>query len=213
MKLIQCIIICVILTTSCSPAMKMLDTWKDPSFNLKDYKSVGVVLMSPNQNTKAAAEPEIARELVKNGIKASATFDIFAFAGNSEALSEINKGLTEEEINERIKGRVKKFGYDAILIMTVLDKEQEVEKRGGNVGLGVSAPYYYNYAGYYSYAYSTISTPSYYETTTTYITESNIYDVDSEKLLWSGHSKLVNPDDLDKDSKMFAEIIVNEILK
>lgn len=197
----------------CSSSLKMLGKWSDDSFDPRKYENVGVVVLSPNVNAKAIVETDLATELRSKNIKATPTFDVFAFAGNDETLAEIYKGLSEEAIQEKIRERVNKFEMDALVIVTVLDSKKETRANGGGVSLGVAAPYSYNYAGYYSYAYTAISTPTYYTTTTTYFVESSVFDVATENLVWSGQSKVINPEELGKKSEQFAAMIVSEMLQ
>jgi hypothetical protein len=155
-------------------------------------------------------ETDIATVLHQKGIKATPTFDIFPFAAKQELFTDIDA----EEMRQRIKERVEKFGFDGLLIVALLNQESETRYNQGS-SFSVAFPaYQYNYYGYYQYAYTTIQAPGYYSTTTTYFLESNLYDVATEGLIWTAQTKTKrNTSSIHKDSQVFANIIAQELLK
>ena len=119
-----------------------------------------------------------------------------------------------EEVRQHARERINKFGFDAILIIALLDQESETRYNQGSTFSFAVPAYQYNYYGYYQYAYATISTPGYYTTKTTYFLESNLYDVETEGLIWTGQTKTSkNSSSIHKDSQVFASIITQEIVK
>ena len=73
--------------------------------------------------------------------------------------------------------------------------------------------YQYNFTGYYYYAYTTVyEKGGYYETTTTYFLETNLYDIESENLIWTGQVT-TTPQSVNEESQIFATMIVDEIMK
>jgi len=175
----------------------------------KQFKSLGIVVISPKMSNRAIIEMAIADAFRAKGIKAMGTFDIFPMAGNKE---EIGKKMDQEALQLKIRQRVKDAELDGLLIISLLDKNQETHYVGGT-SFGISAPVYgYPYYGYYSYAYSNVYNTGYYETTTDYFIESNMYDVATEKLIWTGQTKTEDPESVEKEAPELAKILVDEIL-
>jgi hypothetical protein len=161
-------------------------------------------------SSRSIVEVDIATVLHQKGIKATPTFDIFPFAAKRDLFEDVDA----EEIRQKIKERVEKFEFDALLIVALLDQETETRyNQGSSFSFAVPA-YQYNYYGYYQWAYGTISTPGYYTTKTTFFLESNLYDVGTESLIWTAQTKTKKDESsIHKESKVFANIIAQELLK
>lgn len=206
---ILCLLVVAVLLSSCS-STKLIGSWKRDDIEPKNYQNLGVVLLSPKVSNKAIIESEVASTLRAHSIPAKATFDIFPFAGKSEVIKSLNLG--PDELREYVRKRVNKFEFDALLIISLLDEKKEVRYNQG-ASFSFAAPVYnYNYYGYYSYVYTTIYEPGYYTSTTTYFVESNLYDVATEKLIWTGQTKTKDPSSIEKEVNNFASIIVDEMI-
>ncbi len=202
--------IALLMVVSSCRSTELIGSWKREDIPAKSYKDIGIIVMTPNMSTRSIVESDIAIILAQKGIKASPTFDIFPFAAKRELFEEVDA----EEMREHVKERVTKFGFEALLIVAVLNQETETRyNQGSSFSFAVPA-YQYNYYGYYQYAYATISAPGYYTTKTTYFLESNLYDVASEELIWTAQTKTKkDASSIHKESQVFANIIVQEILK
>lgn len=202
--------IAFLMVVSSCRSTELIGSWKREDISAKSYKDVGVVVMTPNMSTRSIVESDIAIILRQKGIKATPTFDIFPFAAKRGLFEEVDA----EEMRQHVKERVTKFGFEALLIVAILDQKTETRyNQGSSFSLAVPA-YQYNYYGYYQWAYATVSAPGYYTTKTTYFLESNLYDVASEGLIWTAQTKTKkDASSIHKESKVFANIIVQEILK
>ena len=99
---------------------------------------------------------------------------------------------------EMILNAVNQFKNDAVIITHLIDKqEKEAITRGGQGNRG--------YYGFYYSRFSYSRDPSYSSTSKTVRLETNLYDVKTEKLIWSGQSKTWS-----KDSKYQ---IINDVIK
>ena len=77
----------------------------------------------------------------------------------------------------------------------------------------VSFGFYGGFYNYYNYRYPAVYDPGYYTQDKTYFLETNLYDAETEKLLWSAQSRTYNPIDIDSFSEEFAGIIVARLKK
>ena len=130
----------------------MSSSWVDEATS-PNYKKLAVLVMSPNMNTRATLEEDIVAKMMAHGTAAIPTYDAFPFAGNIGEMQ-----LTEEQIQNAFRQKVKENSIDGLLIITLLDVEQEERYVQGST-FAISAPVYvqdpvYNmpYYGYYSYA-------------------------------------------------------------
>ncbi len=69
---------------------------------------------------------------------------------------------------------------------------------------------FYEYYFYYSPA---MYTPGNYETDKTYYIEINLYDADTEKLVWSSQSETTNPSSIESVAPYFAKTVVDQLIK
>jgi len=199
----------VILFSSCR-STQLIGSWAREQASPKEFKEIGVVVLTPNMSGRSIVEIDLATVLHQKGIKATPTFDIFPLAAKTELFTDVEA----EEMRQRIKERVEKFGFDGLLIVAVLNQETETRYNQGSSFSFAYPAYQYNYYGYYQYAYATIHTPGYYSTTTTYFLESNLYDVATEGLLWTAQTETKRKaSSIHKESKVFANIIAQEMAK
>ena len=224
-------ILATIIFTGCAkPSTTLLGSWTKEDLEPKKYEKLAVLVFSPNVNSRGNVELALAEEFEKADVNAMSTFSLFTMASN---MAEIKAaGITDEQIEEAMKKKVKDNNIDALLIISVLnttEHERYVQGGGVSVGVGVSGggmgfanPYYknmaypaytYPYYGYYSYTVASTSSPGYYEKTTDAFLESNLYDIESEKLIWTAQTKSKEVTSVEKEAPKFAKVIVDDIIK
>lgn len=167
---------------------------------------MAVVAMSPNTSSRASVETGVADKLKENGIKAVPTYNTFPFAGKIAEL-----GFDQETVQRKIKERITTNEIDALLTIVLLDKSKEERYVEGS-SISLAAPVYgYPYYGYYSYAYATVYDGGYYTTTTSYFLEINLYDVASEKLVWTAQTTTEDPSNIEKEAGSLGTLIANDL--
>ena len=133
-------------------------------------EKVVVVGIFTEPDTRKIFEDEFADRLRARGMDATASHKIVSDA--------------EMPDKDVVIGKIRKLGADAVLVTRVMDMEKE------NIhvpGQGIAVPVYYvDYGAYYSH--------SYYQPGRTIqgghaSTETNLYGLGDEKLIWSGRSK------------------------
>ena len=105
---------------------------------------------------------------------------------------------------ETIVNAVNQYENDAVIITHLIDTEQkEVNTRVGHPRRG----YYGFYLSRHSYAYD----PGYSSSRKTLRLETNLYDVKTEKLIWSGQSKTFSKDSKDQMINDVIRVLVNDL--
>jgi hypothetical protein len=200
-------LLAVLLLHSCASSTKIVASWGQSDTEPKKYNKVAVVAISHDTQTRASVETVVAEKMNAAGIKAVPTFNTFPFAG---VIGEL--GLDHATVQHKIKERINENGMDAVLTITLLDKTKEEHYVEGS-SISLAAPVYgYPYYGYYSYAYSTVYSSGYYTTSTTYFIESMLYDVASEKLIWTAQTTTMDPSSIEKEAANYATLIVHDML-
>ena len=109
---------------------------------------------------------------------------------------------------------IRDLGCDGIFTVAVVDqtdRKPTMCREDSSGGAFVPyAGYGYTYSGYYAYSPAFYS-PGYYSTDKTYFIESNLFNANTEKMLISMQSKVVNPPDIVKASKQYTKILVTEL--
>jgi hypothetical protein len=104
---------------------------------------------------------------------------------------------------ETILNAVDQYKNDAVIITHVIGKEEkDVYTRGGS-----------SHRGFYGFYGSRYSAPGYSSTSTTVRLETNLYDVKTEKLMWSGKSKTWSKDSKDKIMNDVIKAVINNLQK
>lgn len=197
-------IIVLTILEACSPSTQILASWKNPDWKGPDAEAtksdILVAALTRNMAAKITVERELTAELKSQGLDVTTSGDLFA----PNFTDDISKN------KEAMLGRIRDNGNDAILTITLLDQQTETRYVPGTTTYAptVSYGFYGGFYNYYNYHYPMVYDPGYYTQDKTYFLESNLYDADTEELLWSAQSKSYNPNNLDQFAQEFADITV-----
>jgi hypothetical protein len=192
----------VFIINGCGPTQKITSSWADPEAPSKGpYKKAFVVVLSPNSTANYDIEAQMANTLISRGFKVVRSTDIFP------PKFSITKDLTREQLTASIK----KTGCDAVLILALLDSKTVESYNPGTVYAPVNYGYYGSYYGYYNYYYPVVYSPGYYSVDKTFYLECNLYDLASDKLLWSVQSEARNPKDLNSWFKNYSNMLISHL--
>ena len=143
-----------------------------------------------NEEVRRSFEDSFVRHLRAAGVEAISSVDAISIPANMK--------LEKEEILKAVN----KFNNDAVIITHLVGKEEkEVYTR--------SAPSYRGYYGYYGQAYSYSRSPVYSRTRKSVRLATKLYDVKTEKLIWSGKSETLNPD----SNKQMIDDVIKAVIK
>ena len=158
--------------TSCAATSQLTTSWADPAAANRSLKKVVVVGATPNAAVRRMYEDSFASDLKARGIDAVPSYTV---AGEGQ--------LNKDEASAKLK----ELGADAVIVTRLVDKQQ-YENYYPPTYSTYAAPsaYYGGWYGYYSMGYSYMSSPGYVEQGQIYRVETNLYDVNNDKLLWSG---------------------------
>lgn len=193
---------CIWLLSSCS-STQLVSSWKSPDAPQGGINNVLVLgMMGPkNLELKENLERYIAQEFQETGTNAAPATDIFGPKGF--------KGLSEEQVNEKVK----RLGYNSIMIVSLVDKEKERVYNPGSVYTTPMVVGYNRYYRRYMVVYDRTYTPGYYSTNTQYVLQTEVYSVDSNELIYSGQTRTYDPNSKALLAKSVAKTIVADIDK
>ncbi len=189
-------VLCVV-AVSCGTSSQLVQRWSDPAFVGEPGQKMIIIALSKSersQKTWEGAFANILREVKVDPIAGSMVLP--------------NTNIADEAT---LKEAVRNSGASlaAVTRLVSVDKEQTYVQGSAYY---TPAPAYYGFYGYYSSSYAMVSTPGYYQTDKIYSVETNVYDVKTEKLVWSGVTETLNPETGQDAANSIATTIVNDMI-
>jgi len=152
----------------------------------KPVSNILVIAITGNEDSRQFFEQKFVAQLKSVGVEAVSSEEVIPMPADLEMKK------------ETILNAVSQFKNDAVIITHLIDKEEkEIYTRGGQAHGG--------YFGFYQSRLSYASDPGYSSSSKTARLETNLYDVKTEKLIWSGQSKTWS-----KESKYQ---MINDVIK
>jgi len=181
------------LIVSCA-GTELTQKYVDDTYKGK-VSDILVIAVTGNELYQRAFEKEFVAQLKSIGVEAIASEEVMPMPSDLE--------LTKE----MILNAVNQYKNDGVIITRLINKdEKDVYNRPGSANS--------DYYDYYRAGYVHLHGPGYSSTSTTVRLETNLYDVKTEKLIWSGQSKTLNRDP--KDGEIIREVIkvlINDLQK
>ena len=155
----------------------------DEAYTGNPVSDILVIAITGNEHNRRSFEKKFVAQLKSVGVDAVSSEEAIPMPANLELKKEM------------ILNAVNQYKNDAVIITHLIGKEEkDVYTRSGSA-----------HRGFYGFYHSRYSDPGYSSTSTTVRLETNLYDVKTEKLIWSGKSKTWSKDSKDK--------IINDVIK
>lgn len=199
---------------ACGGSTRLTVSYVQEDHEPRKYEKLAIVALANSDPNRLVLEEALVKEFTKKGINAVSTFNIFPLAGRPDVLASMD--VDEEAIETHIRETIKRNQIDALMIISLLNtlQTERYVSTSTNSG-GYYFPHYpaygYHYYDYYSYIYGTTRTSGYYTVQTTYFVETNLYDIESGQLIWTGQTKTDNINSIESEAYSFARIIVRDI--
>ncbi len=187
--------------TACK-STEMVSSYKAPEVENKTYDNIMVAGLTGKYIPREVIENELVEALRKKNINADHSLNILPD----------DKSMDAESVRDNVLERIDGKGYDAYLTVVMIDKESETTYVPGSTYNPVGTyPYYRNMWGYYHHRYAMVYDPGYYTEEDFYYLEANLYDAETENLIWSGQTETYEPLSMQELSDEFAGVIANEL--
>ena len=195
-----------IIFTTCSAPKESTGVWiNKEKIKGKAYSNLFIIVVTADIQARVKLESDLSNVATSRGLKTVKSVDVMPFD------MENPKKPTKEEVVSKVKAS----GCDGVFIASLLKKEDRIKHTEGRSAYAPMTNYTPagNYYAYYTGAYSTISTPSYYTKDKVYVMQSNLYDAASEEKMWAVDSEVFNPSDIDAFSKSYTKTLVSKLQK
>ena len=195
-------LLALLIFTGCATTY-ITSTWKDSGSQPKNYSKLMVVgiMRETDRSLRENMEDHMVSDLKALGYNAYSAYDEYG----PKAFQDLN----EKQVNQKLR----KSGIDGVITIVLLDKQRERHYVPGRI---VYSPYIYYHNRFYNYYqafYNRVEMVGYYEVSTNYFWESNLYDLSADKLVFSVQTESFNPSNLDRLAHEYGEKIIQSMVK
>ncbi|TRX42969.1 hypothetical protein [Flavobacterium restrictum] len=200
------VIVSCIFMASCGSNTAIVNSWRDPDTTIanQEFKKVLVVALVKDEATRRTTENRIASS---NPI----------FHSSYSFLNGTNLDLTKEQKIKILNDE----NFDGVVTMRLVSTEKETSYVPGTNtslyygGMGgmYSGMYGYGFGNWYGMYSSNFYNSGYYQETTYYLVETNIFSLKENKLIWTGTTKSSNITDIGTTVDAIMQAVVGEMKK
>jgi hypothetical protein len=188
------------LLSSCA-STSLTHVWKDATYSDR-IERVLVIGVTKNELYKRSFEDEFVSQFKANGVDAVAAFRVLP----------IKKKLDKAEIN----AKVKELGIDTVLVTRLVDRKTVETYFPPRVEKVYRGPYFgprhhHNLHGYYRQSYDVVTHPGYTLVEKFIILETNLYNAETEEIIWSVSSETSLGAPSNKLIKSLIELLVENL--
>lgn len=192
----------ILLAAGCSTS-KITTSWKAENSVPQKYNKIMVLglIREADRTIQEKMENHLVNDLKDLGYNAVSS------------LKEYGPKAFDEMTEEGAFAKLKYSGVEAVITIVLLDKEKEKKYVPGNM---YYSPYGYSYSrfwGYRSTLYRRIYEPGYYVTTSRYFWESNLFEMNTQKLVYSVQTKSFDPANSESMAHEYGQLIVKDMTK
>jgi hypothetical protein len=167
---------------------------KDKTYSGKTVSDILVIVIADQEKTRRNFEQKFVVRLKDAGVDAVSSAEVISMPSDLK--------LKKAEILKAVE----QYGNDAVMITHLAGLEDKEVHNRINPGA-------HGYHTYYDLIHSYVHDPGYSTTRTTVRLETNLYDVATEKLIWSGQTKSWNVKSESDVINDVIDIVVNELQK
>ena len=188
-KAMYCLIVAGTLMLSSCATTTLLHVWKDPAYQGTARKTV-VIMVAQKAYIRNSLEDQFTAALKARGNDAQASYPLIP--------------VDQLPDKEAVASKIRNTGADTVLVSRLVDKKTVETYVPGRA---YAAPGYYG--GWGSYYGTAVSSPGYtFESQYAYI-ETNLYDMKTEKLIWTAKSETEISLDDQQLIKTFVDVIID----
>jgi hypothetical protein len=191
---VACWVAAAVIVAACA-STSLVNQWKSPDFHGPPLKKILVMGVSKQPAPRRIFEDEFSAALKADGVAAVPSYTVIA-----------DDGQASQAVLEKA---VKDVGADGVLVTRLVSRQQKTQVSPGFYQPMPAMGFY----GWYSSAWV-----GYYEPPTVYqydvvTAETSVYGLNAGELLWSGTTETFAPEDVAKETRGFAKIIIGALRK
>lgn len=179
--------------TACVASTKIINQWVSPDYSSARFRKIMVIGVSKQASIRRTFEDEFVTQLKAAGADAVPSYVYIPEDG------QVDEG--------RLQAAVKQAGADAVIVTRLVRVEKQTEVSPGfyqpppAVGFGFYGGYSAAWFGYYE--------PARVYQYDVYISETTLYDMAKNRLVWAGTVKTTAPDDINKEIERYVAAVID----
>ena len=193
-SILRILAVSALFLSGCSQT-KVTSAWVDPEYQGDGIDNVFVVGVSKDGGLRRLFEDEFVTLFKQKGVNATSSYRLVP---DEKLRDEENLDLT-----------VRELGSDTILMTRLIDIRKDTQYIPPDYVYAPPSHYYGGWHGYYNRAY--MVSPGYTVEYETAVLETNLYDLKTDKLIWSARSDAPTDGKVGKHIKDFARSIINQL--
>lgn len=197
------LLLALLIFVSACTNTKISQSWVEPD-NKKSYNNLLIIGIAESEQNRRAYESHFVEELKTDKIGAEASYRLISS----------KEKIDRNTVAKAIEG----LNIDGVIVTHMVAVDEETIYRpatgylyGGGYGVGYGGGYYGGLYSYYPHVNTYVNQPGYYTTHETYTIETNLYDVESEELVWSARSRTFSPASVDEVIVDLTKLLINDL--
>jgi hypothetical protein len=180
---------------ACGASTKIVNQWVNPDLVSPGFRKIMVIGVSKQPSIRRTFEDEFVNQLKAAGVEAVPSYNYIPEDG------QVDEG--------RLQAAVKRAGADAVIITRLVRVEKKTEV---SPGFYQPAPAFnYGFYGGYSAAWLGYYEPPRVYQYDVYISETSLYDMPKNQLVWSGTAETSDPGDINKEIEGYVATVIDAL--
>ena len=177
-------------------ATQIVNQWSNPSYAAASFRRIMVIGVSKQSSIRRTFEDVFVARLRAAGNAAVPGYEFIPEDGQAE--------------ERRLARAVEQAGTDAVITTRLVRIERQAEYVPGTYGpYGPYGPYPgFGFYRWYSSAWMGFYEPPRLRFYDIYISETSLYDVSNDRLVWSGIAKTTKLDDIRSEIQEFVDVVI-----
>jgi hypothetical protein len=181
--------------TACAASTKIVNQWVSPDYTSPRFRKIMVIGVSKQPSIRRTFEDEFVTQLKAAGVEAVPSYLYISEDGQVE--------------ESRLQAAVKQASADAVIITRLVRVEKKTEVSPGFYQPAPALGYGF-YGGYSAAWYGYYEPPRVYQYDV-YISETNLYDMAKNQLVWTGTVETTAPDDINKEIQRYVDTVIDAL--
>lgn len=179
--------------TACAASTKIVNEWVSPDYTSPRFRKIMVIGVSKQPSIRRTFEDEFVKQLKATGVDAVPSYLYIPEDG------QVDEG--------RLQAAVKQAGADAVIVTRLVRVEKKTEV---SPGFYQPAPAFGFYGGYSAAWMGYYEPPRVYQYDV-YTSETSLYDMTKNRLVWAGTVETTAPHDINKEIERYVDTVIDAL--
>jgi hypothetical protein len=189
------IVVTLLLLLGACAATQIINQWSNPDYTAGSFKKILVIGVTKQASIRRTFEDEFVAQLRALGVDAVPSYELIPEDG--------------QVLESRLRETVKQVGADAVIMTRLVRVEKKADVAPGPYGPFPAFGFY----RWYSSAWVGFYEPPRVNFYDIYISETSLYEVAKDQLVWSSVAKTTDLGDIRKEIKEYVEVVIRALNK